>query len=114
MSESGLDAELKAAYEDGSLGFDESDTPDEAAGESDLVDIDDIDWADVWDLAGLENGVGTMSMTQLTLALNVYGVTREHNRERAGTAVDEAVDDGLLVDVGEIDGTTFALSGGRR
>lgn len=75
---------------------------------------DEIDWADVWAVAGLGHGAGTMSMTQLTLALDVHGAVSCYDRERASTLVADAVEAGELVDVGSVDGTTFALAGGRR
>ena len=113
-----LDTPLDAvdeAHDRGELGVGD-DTPIEPQPEAGdhPADGTEVDWADVWTTAGLEGGAGTMSMTQLTLAVDVAGATASHDRERAATLVAEAVEAGLLADVGSVSGTEFALAGGRR
>ena len=111
--ETDFDADLEAAHERGDLGADEG-APAEADEPDRPDDGAEVDWADVWATAGLVGGAGTMSMTQLTLALDVVGATGSLDRDRAATLVAEAVEARLLADVGSVDGTKFALTGGRR
>lgn len=78
------------------------------------MSLDEVDWTEVWSIAGYDTGAGVLSMTQLVLALDVHGAVSKLDRERTASLVGDAVEAGLLADVGSIDGTKFALAGARQ